>query len=426
MVLKSAVWLVRLVPLALLVLILSNCTMLGLNRASLNTDAKPEPQPPISVDSLDAWNSERGALMDAFERHVYGPWPEGTPVDLISRTVADDSYLGGQARLEEWVIAVGGASFHLGIAVPTDATGPLPVIIGQTFSSNCAVFASTALTRPDGSACENTEVPGFVTYIFGEHIAHPPLEKILGAGFAYASYYASDVVRDDGAAAPADLAAFAERGGEAPTGAIMAWAYAYSAAIDALADDPRFDTGRVAILGHSRHGKSALVAGAWDERISAVISHQSGYGGAALTRSTAGEGLRQMVRGASVIPFVSLQGYAHWFDPVFASYVGRLDEIPVDQHQLLALIAPRPVFLGNARRDVWSDPNSTFRAAEAASGAYRLYGSEGLAADGMRDFRPGDDLAYFLRAGGHGTDASDMAAILAFLEAHLSTPQDAS
>lgn len=419
MVRAGLVWIVRLVPLALTVLIVSNCTMLGLNFASLETDGKPRPVPDITAASLADWEAGKPDLLAAFETHVYGPWPSGTPVSVVSQAVVDPDYMDGRATLEELEIAVGGVSFRLGLAVPNDAEGPLPLIIGQTFSSNCAVFASTALSRPDGTPCENVEVPGFVTYIFGEHIAHPPFDEIFDAGFAFASYHASDVVRDDAGASAVDLAAFAAEGGIAPTGAIMAWAYAYSAAIDVLSGDDRIDAGRIAVLGHSRHGKSALVAGAWDERIAAVVSHQSGYGGAALSRSTTGEGLRQMTQGAQVLPFFRIPGYPHWFDPAYAEYAGRLDDIPVDQHQLLALIAPRPVFLGNARRDVWSDPNATFRAAEAASSVYRHHGRSGLAAESMKDFRPGDDIAYFLRAGGHGTDGRDMDAILAFLTAHL-------
>ncbi|MEM7768026.1 MAG: hypothetical protein AAF253_11145 [Pseudomonadota bacterium] len=419
-------WALRLLPLGITVLIVSNCTMLGLNRASLNTDGKPAPIPAIEAADLDAWTAQRDALRAAFETHVYGAWPEGTPVDLISHRVADEAYLGGLATLEEFEIGLGGVNFRLGLAVPNDRAGPLPVIIGQTFSSNCAVFASTALNRAGGGRCESTEVPGFVTYIFGEHIAHPPLADIFDAGFAYASFHASDVVADDGAAAPADLAAFASRGGTAPTGAIMAWAYGYSAAIDVLSGDDRLDLGRIAAFGHSRHGKSALVAGVWEPRIDVVLAHQSGYGGAALSRSTAGEGVAQMTQGARVAPFLTLPGYAHWFDPAYASYAGQLDELPVDQHQLLALLAPKPAFLGNARRDVWSDPNSTFRAARAASAVYGLYGSDGLGAAGMRDFQPDDTIAYFLRAGGHGTDARDMTAILAFLNAHMSAPQPAN
>ncbi len=420
---KSAlIWTVRLVPLALTALIVSNCTMLGLNRASLETETRPRPEPALTAESVEEWSARRAEIREAFETHVYGPWPGGVPVEQLSQRVADPDYLNGRARLEEIEIAVGGTVFRLGLVVPKTSSGPLPLIIGQTFSSNCTVFASTALTRPDGTPCETTEVPGFITRIFGEHIAHPPLGDILDAGFAYASYHASDVVRDDAAEAPADLAAMAARGGTAPTGAVMAWAYAYSAVIDVLATDQRIDPDRIAVFGHSRHGKSALVAGAWDPRIAAIVAHQSGYGGAALNRSTAGEGIAQMVNGARVMPFVSLPGYPHWFDPAYASYANRLEDLPVDQHQLLALIAPRPVFLGNARRDVWSDPNSTFRAAAAASAVYRLEGAEGLAAGDMRDFRPGDDIAYFLRPGGHGTDARDTAAILAFLEAHLGKP----
>ena len=411
-------WTFRLLPVALGVLILSNCTMLGLNYASLRTDAKPQPEPEIQAADLADWEAGRADLMAAFETHVYGPWPEGTPVSLISQRVADEDYL-GMATLEEYEIAVGNSRFVMGVAVPHAEEEPLPLVIGQSFGSNCSVFASLALSRAPGVPCTSTDVPGLVKYIFGEHIVQPPMEDVFEAGFAYASFQASDLVPDSTAGAAQAMAGFNTNGGPDPSGTIIAWAYGWKAAIDVLEVDARFDASRIAALGHSRHGKSALVAGVWDRRIAAVIAHQSGYGGAALNRSTAGEGVKQITQGAQVMPFVRIPGYPHWFNPAYGDYAGRLDEFPVDQHQLLALLAPTPVFLGNGRRDVWSDPNSTFRAAEAASPVYELHGASGLKAGGMRDYRPNDSIAYFLRAGGHGTDARDMRAILAFLDAHL-------
>ena len=412
-------WVVWGLLMGLVLLVVSNCTMLGLNYASLSTDGKPAPVPQITATTEPEWVAQRPGLKAAFEANVYGPWPAGTPVSVISRRVADPAYKDGLATLEELEVAVGGNTFRLGLATPNIGETPFPLIIAQTFSDNCFVFASMAMHQSTGAPCERTNVPGLISYIFGEHIAHPPMEDILGAGFAYASFHASDLVRDDPATAPADLASFASEGGVAPTGAIAAWAYGYTAAIVALSNDAAIDLSRIAAFGHSRHGKSALLAGVWEPRIGAVVAHQSGYGGAALSRSTTGEGLEQMVAGASVAPFLSIPGYPHWFDPAYATYAGRLDDIPIDQHQLLALIAPTPVFLGNARRDVWSDPNSTFRAAQSASNVYALYGLSGLAASGMQDFRPGDTIAYFLRSGGHGTTAEDMTAMLAFLSAHF-------
>lgn len=417
-------WTGRLLLLGLGGLLVANCTMLGLNYASLEIGNKPAPRPAIAADTLEAWRDQRAALKHAFEAHVYGPWPEGLPVKRISRRVAEPDYLAGRGVLEEWVVRIGhgdGArDFRLGLARPADReTGPHPVIVGQSFVSNCYVFASSSLTDPEGQACTSTDVPWPFEFVFGEYIATVPMAQVFDAGFAYANFHASDIVPDSARRAGAVLAGLvppdtpdSPGADRQASGALMAWAYGYKAAIDVLAVDPALDARRIAVFGHSRHGKAALIAGAWDPRIAAVVSHQSGFGGAALSRSPVGEGVARITR-----------RYPHWFDPAFAAYAGRTDALPVDQHQLLALNAPRPVFLGNARRDVWSDPNSTFRAARGALPVYRLHapGCAGLPA--MSVFQPADCLAYFLRPGGHGTDQRDMAAILSFLTAHLGAPQ---
>lgn len=396
---------------ALALRIVASCTMLGLNYASLETGNKAVPEPEIAVDTLADWEAGREALKARFEEVLYGPWPEGLPVSLVSTRVADPDYADGRARLEELLIRVGegegAVDFYLGLAVPKHAApGSLGLVIGQTFSDNCSVFRSTAMSTPGGELCEKTELPWLVEYIFGEYIAEVPVEAYFDAGYAYASYYASDMVPDTPSGGPAAMAGLVMPDGRTPTGALMAWAYGYSAVIDLLEDEDWIDTGRIAVFGHSRHGKSALLAGIWDRRIDLVISHQSGFGGAALSRSQTGERLDRVQK-----------TYPQWFEPDLGDYMDRLDELPVDQHELLALLAPTPALIGNGRRDVWSDPNSTYRAAEAASKVYRLYGATGLGAKDMADFEPGDGLAYYLRPGGHGVDKRDIAAFVEFLEA---------
>lgn len=153
-----------------------------------------------------------------------------------------------------------------------------------------------------------------------------------------------------------------------------------------LADDPRIDADRVIAFGHSRFGKAALVAAAFDLRIAGVVSNQSGTGGAALSRDKSGETVAQIV-----------QRYPHWFAGAFDDYARREDELPVDQHQLLGMITPRPIFLGNARRDTWSDPKGTYRAAMNADPIYELDGKCGLDQGDMTDFSPQADISYWLR-----------------------------
>lgn len=396
----------------LMLLIGSSCTMLGLNYASLDTDNKPVASPPIDVAALISDPAERTRLKGLLQDTLYGAWPEGLPVSFGDWRVIVPDYLDGRGTLEEIDITIGadaGArTFQLVAAFPYGAV-QAPVVIAQTFGSNCATFPEQPVTSMDGDPCTVRDYGPIVSFIvsavFGEYIAEAPVGLYFDAGFAYASFHASDFIPDDDDEAGPAIAGLG--GAPNPGSALMAWAYAFSGAITALEADTRVDNRRMAVLGHSRHGKAALLAAAWDERIDAVIAHQSGFGGAALSRSPSGERLDRMVA-----------QYPHWLAPTAATYAADPETLPFDQHHLLALVAPRPLFLGNARRDVWSDPNSSYRAAIAASEVWKAFGETGLK-DDITHFDPAADIAFFLRPGGHSVVDDDVEAFLGFLSAHL-------
>lgn len=414
------IWFLRRIPLLLLIglmaLIMSNCTMLGLNYASLETGNKPSPHPPLKGAVFADNSAPREALKRTFEDTLYGPWPKGMPVSYGAWRMVDGEYLDGRGTLEEVEITLGAGpgarSFHLVTAFP-NAVQAGPLVISQTFSSNCDVFPASPVTASDGALCDGPEMTGIVgflvTGIFGTYIAQAPVSRYLDAGFAYASFHATELVPDRDGQAQSVMSALG--GPVNPTGALMAWAYGFSAALDVLESDARIDAGRTALMGHSRHGKSALIAGVWDRRVDAVIAHQSGFAGASLSRSQTGEGLVRMAR-----------RYPHWLAPTVRPYLDDLSTLPVEQHQLLALLGPTPVLLGNGRRDVWSDPNASYRAALAASGVYEAQGGKGLTASGMRSFDPEAGIAFWMRPGGHSVVSEDIDAFTAFLGAHLGQP----
>ncbi|RIJ23900.1 hypothetical protein D1224_06520 [Henriciella barbarensis] len=420
---KGLSWTLRLVVGAVLLVLMTNCTMLGLNYASLEVDSKPDARPEITATALSEWEDGRNALIETFETFVYGPWPEGQAVRLVSRTMIDDGFAGGRGSLEELVIEVGsddGARrFHVALALPESET-PVPLIISQTFSSNCGAFPGATLTAPGGGDCADHEtVPGFVEAIFGEFIALVPIEQYFDRGYGYATWQAGEFIPDRQGEAQAVMDAMAGDGVAAPTGTLAGWGYGFSAIIDALEGDPAINADAVAVMGHSRHAKSAMVAAVYDRRISAVVSHQSGFGGAASSRSETGETVERMVDGARALGVLSMEGYPHWFAPAFADYASHTEDLPVDQHQFIALVAPTPMLLGNGRRDVWSDPNSTYRMAEAADPVYELYGTQGLDQDGMRDYNPEAALSYYLRPGGHAITQRDISTFLDMLDAAM-------
>jgi hypothetical protein len=200
-------------------------------------------------------------------------------------------------------------------------------------------------------------------------------------------------------------------------GVIGAWAWALSRALDYLETERAIDAGRVAVLGWSRLGKAAVWAGATDPRFAMVISIQSGAGGVKLFRRGVGEDIARLTR-----------HFPYWYCRNFQSYLGKDRELPWDQHEMLALVAPRPVYVSSAEDDRLADPEGEFMGLKAVEPVYRLYGKPGLPVGtwpGVREPAQGW-LGYHLREGGHQVTAYDWEQYLAFADRHLAKPVDAA
>ena len=410
MFLRILKWIFRLIVGGIVIAGMSACTMLGLNYASLDTDNKPTAVPEITLP-FDA-----SAARSTLEAELYGPWPANLPVSVGERRMIDADYLGGRGTLEEIDLIIGEGEtarrFPIVIAIPIQAqNAPVPLLISQTFSSNCSVFPNDPVTQFGGGLCEGSEMTGVVgflaTNIFGTYIAYAPIERYFDAGLAYASFAGWSFIPDQKDAA---IPAMAElQPGPQPTSALMSWAFGFHAAAGVFGEDPRIQSDAIAAIGHSRYGKAALIASGWSDRIAAAVAHQSGFGGGSSSRSRTGETLKRMAK-----------EYPHWLRPGLGEDLENGLDLTLDQHFLLALSAPKPIFLGNGRRDVWSDPNSSFRLAEAADRVYEAEGVSGLPADsGMRDFDPSAEISYWLRVGGHSVVSEDIDAFIAFMTAHF-------
>jgi hypothetical protein len=197
-------------------------------------------------------------------------------------------------------------------------------------------------------------------------------------------------------------------------GAIGAWAWGLSRAMDYLETDPGVDAKRVAIVGISRLGKTVLWAGASDPRFAMVIASCSGEGGASLSRRDYGETIKHINR-----------NFPYWFDQNYQKFGDHVDQLPVDAHMLLSLIAPRPLYLSTGDQDKWGDPKGEFLAAVAAEPVYRLLGAQGL---GTSDMPAADQpimhtIGYHMHSGGHGTNPFDWQQYLKFMEMHLQPTQ---
>lgn len=408
----------RIAPVIFCLLLAAGCTRLGLNTASTNIQsreaARPDVLAPFNGDpvvrSVADWERREGVLREAFAEHVYGPAPTELSGVEVSREVVDTAFASGAGTLENILVRVGdgpdAVEFHIALALPNGASAsdPLPLILNENFSGNGTAFGSDDLGgRVDPGSFEAR----MVRLIFGEYIMEGPNKQILDRGYAYATVFPGEFAADDPERAKVDLARFAKLvpAERAPTGVLAVWAAGFGWALDVLEADPRIDADRTAVWGHSRQGKAALLAMALDERIEAGFPHQAGKGGTTLTRASAGETVAQMTK-----------SYPHWFAPAYAAYAGREDAIPVDQHQLIAMAAPRPLLLGNGWKDVWSDPNGVFRAALGADPVYELYGVEGLTQASMRDDENRGALDFWIRPTGHSVRAEDWDFFLDWLD----------
>jgi hypothetical protein len=194
-----------------------------------------------------------------------------------------------------------------------------------------------------------------------------PAEQVIARGYGVAAIQNNELAPDDKDRYREGVIRLFEEGtGERPGtawAALGAWAWGASRAMDYFETDPRVDGTRVAVVGHSRGGKAALWAGAEDERFALVVSNESGEGGAALTRRNFGETLARIT-----------EVFPHWFAGTYATFKGRVDSLPVDQHMLLALMAPRALYVASADEDLWSDPRGEFLSLVHASPVFALWG----------------------------------------------------
>ena len=374
-----------------------------------------------AVTSAEAWRSRRAEIVRLFETHVYGRSPAApSAMRFVVVETARDALAGLAIRRQVRVRLDGtatGPAFELLLYVPSAAKGPVPAFLGLNFGGNHTLGADPAVPV---SRAWMRDGPGVADHHAteasrGSAAAAWPLERIVGRGYALATVYYGDLEPDhaegwkDGVRARIGPGA---RGALAADdwGALAAWAWGLRRALDYLQSAPEIDGRRVAVIGHSRLGKAALWAGAQDERMALVVSNDSGEGGAALARRKFGERTED-ITGA----------FPHWFCRDYRRYAGREEAIPVDQHELLALVAPRPLYVASATEDLWADPRGEFLAAKAAEPVYRLLGKDGL---GVAD-RPAPDqpvsgtIGYHLRTGAHALTAYDWERYLDFADRQL-------
>lgn len=367
------------------------------------------------------WAQRRQEILRLFATQVYGRTPTKFPRIRFVETKRDPKALNGTATRKEITVYLtgkpDGMKMQVLLYVPNGRKQPVPAFLGLNFNGNHAVHNDPTITLSTAWFRDNKD-NGIVNNRAteksrGVEARRWPIEMIVARGYAVATVYYGDLFPDhkDGWA-DSIIPRIAGNQSPAPAdwNAIGAWAWGMSRALDYLERDKDIDAKRVALWGHSRIGKAALWAGAQDERFAVVISNDSGEGGAALARRNFGETVERLNT-----------SFPHWFCGNYKQYSQNVAALPVDQHLLLALIAPRPLYVASAAEDLWADPRGEFLSALAASPVYRLLGKDGLGANEMPGLHQPvlTTIGHHIRAGVHDVTKYDWEQFLNFADKHL-------
>lgn len=367
----------------------------------------------------------RPEVLELFRNHVYGRTPESLPRSGSTLVSDHPQARGGRATRQRIQVPLtrgsDGPALDLLVYLPNSRSGKVPVFLGLNFDGNHTVTLEADIplapgwvpNRPQWGITHNAATDASR----GSAAGRWPIDRLLERGYGLATLYCGDVEPDHpegwrkglrGAVTFPDLQAPAADA----WGAIGAWAWGLTRALDALETHPQVDGRRVVVIGHSRLGKTALWAGAQDSRFALVISNESGEGGAALARRDFGETLLRINT-----------SFPHWFCGRFKAYNHNIAALPVDQHELIALIAPRPVYVASATEDLWADPKGEFLGALGAEPVYALFGRKGVGTPTppQPDHPIGDWIGYHNRSGKHDITTYDWERYMDFADRHLGT-----
>jgi hypothetical protein len=375
------------------------------------------------VATRDQWFSERRPELKAlFQHYMYGYLPPPVPVTAtVERT--DPKAFDGKATLKDITLAFGPPGTprtHLLLVVPNDRKGPVPVFVGLNFGGNHTVVKDPAVrlpatwvpARPGGAnratdAGRGTVADGWAT------------DQSIARGYAVATVYCGDFDPDRKDVREGIQPHIAKLGTTKPGphdwGTIAAWAWGLHRVVDYLVTDKDIDKDRIAVVGHSRLGKTALLAAAFDDRIALAAPLQAGCGGTAPSRCHNPQ--------AETVKRINTS-FPHWFDDAFKEFNDATDRLPFDQHCLVAVCAPRPVLFGCATEDQWANPPGQFDVLKAANPVYLLLGAGGLDAKEMPAVGQVSDgrLGYFIRTGKHAMTRGDWKVFLDYADKQFAAP----
>lgn len=376
----------------------------------------------MKITNQAEWTEKRRQeILNLFEMHVYGKSPEkheGLHFEVLSENRYTISNMATRKEIAVYFTDSNEHYMTILMYIPNKRTGAVPLFFGLNFKGNHTICDDAEITesitrmkpREGGSEIRTG------AFKHGEAASRWPVEMLIANGYGLATVYRGDIDPDyDDGFKNGVHPLFYKNGQTKPEadewGTLAAWAWGLSCAMDYFETDEDVDASKIAVVGHSRHGKTALWTGAIDQRFAMAISNDSGCGGAALSRRQYGETISKINK-----------LFPHWFCENFKQYSNNEDKLPVDQHQLIALMAPRPVYIASAIEDKWADPKGEFLSGVHASPVYELFGLEGLAAKEMPEVdNPVMDghIGYHVRSGDHDITLYDWQQFVKFADKYF-------
>ncbi len=369
------------------------------------------------IKTIKDWEANRPALLQLFAENVYGTTPKMTLKQHFVITKVKNDALGGKAIQKQISIFFDDyptlSPINILLYLPKNVAKP-PIFMGLNFEGNHSLIFDNDIPitknwmleyKKDSTRIKNhvalegsRGTAGIETWAF---------EKIISAGFAVATAYCGDIEPDYPEGWKTSLRGVIGNQKENTWGTMGAWAWGLSRMLDYVQSDKDIDEKKAIVVGHSRLGKAAFWAAAQDTRFAAYISNESGEGGAALARRWYGE----------TVEIINTK-FPHWFSEKFKTYNQNVNALPTDQHQLVALIAPRPIYISSAEGDQWSDPKGEFLSLKNAEPVYKLYGKRTLTESTQPPVNQpiGSDIRYHYRSGKHYMNDYDWEQYLKFAE----------
>ena len=376
------------------------------------------------IETVQDWQQKRRPeIVALFTDHMFGRVPNHNKTNISFEITSEDKEaLDGTATRKEVTIYFNeepqGPKMHLLCYIPNNVKSS-PAFLALNFYGNHSIHSDPNITlssawmrNSDEMGTKNNRATESSR---GVRSSRWPVELILSKGFALVTAYYGDIDPDyDDDFQNGIHPLFYAEGQTQPKpnewGSIAAWAWGLSRAMDYLETDVDINPQKIAVMGHSRLGKAALWVGAMDERFALVVSNNSGCGGAALSKRAYGETIARINT-----------NFPHWFNDNFQQYNNNESALPFDQHMLITLIAPRPVYVASAQDDKWADPKGEFLSAHHARSVYELYEKTGPPAESMPKVNKPSvgTIAYHIRSGKHDVTNYDWEQYLAFAKSHF-------